>query len=263
MARTHMRSKSSPQAKGPVRLNPFMIAVCAALLVSGALLAVMRMDKTAESLSIYRGPLLEVHGVQHDEVESYQETRDNEIMGTYPHEFRIGLNGGNEDPEGEVIYDTLTYRFSGENDAEHPYAAYFRSQVNIKLVGLKGNETEYRIDPATPEESGAWTANLKIPKDRNLENPVGTWRLMVSSSSGKWRHTTWLTVRGDGTGEYGSLDKDSESATASELAEATHPCTITHEKTPWGARLVASYEGGTYVMTVAERSMDDVLAPSV
>lgn len=263
MTRTRKRPSSDSRDQKAGGFSPFVLAVLAVLLVSIAMLVAMRMDKSADSLAFYRGPFLEVHGVQYEDAGSYEELHDNELLGTYPNEFRLGLNGGNANPEGEVIGDTLTYRLMGHNDAERPYATYFRSQATIILTGTRGSSVEYRIEPAVPEEKGAWVASVTAPKDRNLENPVGTWRLMVSSSSGKWKHTTWLTIRGDGTGEFGSLDKDFEAATAAELAKATHPCTVTCEKTPWGARAIATYDGGTYVMTVAERSMDDVLAASV
>ncbi len=260
MVRTpkHATPKSGGTQSGG--FDPFMLV---ALLVGIVLMVPLFLDKSIETHAAYRGPFLEVCGTQYDELDSYEELHDRQLLGTYPLEFRIGLNGGNKGPNNQVVPDTLTYRFAGKNESGRPYAAYFRSRSTITLTGMRGNELEYRIVSAMPGEKGAWTAYASIPKDPNLENPVGTWRLRVISSAAKWKHSTWLTIHGDGTGEFGSLDKDSEVANEAELAAATHPCTVTCEKTPWGARVVAKYEGGMYVLTVAERNLDDVLAASV
>lgn len=260
MTRAHKRLSLGSGGSGVSGFDPFMLV---ALAVSVALLVILGLDKSADTYTSYRGPFLEVWGTQYDELGSYEELHDSQLLGTYPHEFRFGLAGGNADAAGNAVPDTFAYRFFGKNDAARPYAASFRSQATITLSGMYGNELEYRIEPSVPEEKGVWTAYANIPKGVNLDNPVGTWRLRVMSTTGKWKHTTWLTIRGDGTGEFGSLDNDSEKANESELAAATRPCTVTCERTAWGARAVASYEGGTYVLTIAERSMDDVLAASV
>ena len=242
-------SDGEPQEVGSRR---FLIAVLAVLAVSMMLLAIMRFNTSTKALSTYDGPCLMVHGAQYDEIESYEELHDLQVMGLYPQEFRLGLNDESVNEDGKKVGDTLSYRFLGRNNDEHLTTAYFDARVKIVLTGLRGEATDYRITPKSSRESKVWNAYATIPRQRNLDNPVGTWRLIVESPKQSWKHTTWLTVHGDGTGEFGSIDKNANVATASELAKASHPCTVTCEKVSNGTRLVARYEGGTYVLTVTE-----------
>lgn len=225
------------------------MAAIVALAVSMALLAIVRLDKSTDGLSSYEGPYLQVHGTQYDELESYEQMHDQQVMGLYPQEFRLGLNDMSMDDDGNTIGNSFTYRFAGEDGGEHFAAAYLESPVEIVLVGSRGDAIDYRISPKPAKK---WSVAATIPKRRDLKNPVGTWSLSVESSSQSWAHTTWLTIREDGTGEFGSIDKGVNSATTAELAKATRPCTVTYEQIPNGTKIVAHYEGGTYVLTVTE-----------
>ena len=240
-------SDGEPREVGSHR---FLIVVFAVLAVSMMLLAIMRFNTSTKALSKYEGPCLVVHGAQYDELESYEELHDLQVMGLYPQEFRLGLNDESVNEDGKKTGDTFSYRFLGRNNDEHFTTAYFDTRVKIVLTGSRGDAIDYRIYPKGSRESKVWNAYATIPRQRNLDNPVGTWRLIVESPKQSWKHTTWLTVRGDGTGEFGSIDKNANVATTSELAKASHPCTVTCEKVPNGIRLVARYEGGMYVLTV-------------
>ena len=231
----------------------FAIAVFAALAVASILLVVMRLDKSTNNLKTYSGPCLEVHGAQYDDLESYEELHDQQVMGLYPQEFRLRLNWNAVDADGnEVNKNNLFYRFVGEDNNGHFAAADLDSPVKITLTGSRGNEVDYKITSTDGNQSKVWNASAVMPKQCDLENPVGTWRLVVAAPKQAWAHTTWLTVREDGTGEFGSIDKNVHSAKAAELAKATHPCTVTYEKVPNGVKLVARYEGGVYVLTMTE-----------
>lgn len=232
----------------------FLIVVCVMLAVSMVLLAVMRYDKSSKALSKYKGPSLEVYGAQYDELETYEELHDRRLMGLYPQEFRFWLNKERIDDDGNSkVENTFSYRFLGDDNNGRSTSSYLNASVKIALTGTRGDAVDYRITPKSSREAKKWNASITIPKQRDLEHPVGTWYLMATSPQQEWAHTTWLTVREDGTGEFGSIDKNAASATAAERAEATHPCTVTCGKVSNGYWLVARYEGGTYVLTATER----------
>ena len=249
MTRWHKRPASNG-GESHVRSHWLLIAVTAALAVSMLLIGIMRMDKSTSGLARYKGPYLVVHGVQCYESDSLGAPQDGQTTGQYQNEFLLGLNNDGLGADGKKIGNTFSYRFSGWDTEKQPVAASLDSTVRYGLSGSRGDAVDYRITSKNSKEAKDWNALVTLPRQRDLENPVGTWRLVVESSKQSWTHTTWLTVRGDGTGEFGSIDKNVYSATAAQLAKATHPCTVTREEVDGGARLVARYEGGTYVLTV-------------
>ena len=249
MAWWHERPASS-DGESRVGSHGFLIAVSVALAASVLLIAVMRADKSTSALASYKGPHLVVHGVQYDEPDSSGEPQGGQTAGRCQHEFLLGLNDGGLGADGKKVGDTFSYRFSGKDKEKHPVTADIESPVKIGLSGSRGDSVDYRITSKDSKEAKAWNALVTAPRQRDPENPVGTWRLVVESPKQSWAHMTWLTVRGDGTGEFGSIDKSASTATAAELAKATRPCTVTREEVDGGVKLVARYEGGTYVLTV-------------